>query len=123
MTLIVVLCLAALAVAGPVRFAVIGDRTGGHQDGIHEKIVAEVAAAKPEFVITVGDHIEGYQQSDTLKLEQEWQEYKAIVAPLKVPTQSRTWGPGPILTHPPVAVWLSKSFSINRDIIHLNCWF
>ncbi len=85
MTLIVVLCLAALAVAGPVRFAVIGDRTGGHQDGIHEKIVAEVAAAKPEFVITVGDHIEGYQQSDTLKLEQEWQEYKAIVAPLKVP--------------------------------------
>jgi len=74
-----------MAVAKPVRFAILGDRTGGHQDSIHEKIVAEVVQAKPEFVITVGDHIEGYQQTDTLKLDEEWQEYQAIVAPLKVP--------------------------------------
>jgi len=74
-----------VALAKPVRFAILGDRTGGHQDSIHEEVVAEVAQAKPEFVITVGDHIEGYQQTDTLKLEEEWQEYKAIAAPLKVP--------------------------------------
>ena len=77
--------LVVMAIAAPVRFAIIGDRTGDHQDSIHEKIVAEVAKAKPEFVITVGDHIEGYEQTDTLKLDQEWQEYKAIVAPIKVP--------------------------------------
>jgi predicted phosphodiesterase len=80
-----VLLLAVMAMAAPVRFAIIGDRTGDHQDSVHEKIVAEVAKAKPEFVITVGDHIEGYEQTDTLKLDQEWQEYKAIIAPLKVP--------------------------------------
>ena len=80
-----VLLLAVMAMAAPVRFAIIGDRTGDHQDNVHEKIVAEIAKAKPEFVITVGDHIEGYEQTDTLKLDQEWQEYKAIIAPLKVP--------------------------------------
>lgn len=83
--LMAVFLLAAVAFAAPVRFAIIGDRTGDHQDSVHEKIVAEVAKAKPEFVITVGDHIEGYEQTDTLKLDQEWQEYKAIIAPLKVP--------------------------------------
>ena len=80
-----VFLLAVMAFAAPVRFAIIGDRTGDHQDSVHEKIVAEIAKAKPEFVITVGDHIEGYEQTDTLKLDQEWQEYKAIIAPLKVP--------------------------------------
>ncbi|MBM3331899.1 hypothetical protein FJY68_08645 [candidate division WOR-3 bacterium] len=80
--LVAAFILVMVAAAAPVRFAVIGDRTGDHQDSIHEKIVAEVAAAKPEFVITVGDHIEGYQQTDTMKLVEEWAEYKAIVAPL-----------------------------------------
>ena len=85
MTFLAVFLLAVVAVAAPVRFAIIGDRTGDHQDSIHEKIVAEIARAKPDFVITVGDHIEGYEQTDTAKLDQEWQEYKAIIAPLKVP--------------------------------------
>lgn len=82
---IVLVVLAVAATAGPIRFAIIGDRTGDHQDGIHEKMVAEMARARPEFVISVGDHIEGYEPSDTLKLEAEWQEYKAVIAPLKVP--------------------------------------
>jgi predicted phosphodiesterase len=84
-TFVAVLLLAMVALAGPVRFAIIGDRTGGHQDSIHEKIVAEVAKAKPEFVMSVGDYIEGYQQTDTARLDGEWQEYRAIVAPLKMP--------------------------------------
>ncbi|HTW92066.1 MAG TPA: metallophosphoesterase [bacterium] len=80
-----VFLLAVVAVAAPVRFAILGDRTGDHQDSVHEKIVAEVAKANPDFVITVGDHIEGYERTDTLKLDQEWKEYKAIIAPLKMP--------------------------------------
>lgn len=81
---LLVALLVVAAVAKPVRFAIIGDRTGGHQDSIHEKVVAEVAKARPEFVVTVGDHIEGYT-GDTTVLNQEWQEYNAIVAPLKMP--------------------------------------
>jgi len=83
--LCVVLLLAVVALAAPVRFAIIGDRTGDHQDSVYEKIVAEAAKAKPEFIITVGDHIEGYEQTDTMKLDEEWKEIEAIVAPLKMP--------------------------------------
>jgi predicted phosphodiesterase len=82
--LLAVMALVAAAVAAPVRFAIIGDRAGGHQDSVYEKIVAEVAKQKPEFVFTVGDQIEGYTE-DTTELNQEWQEYKAILAPLAMP--------------------------------------
>jgi predicted phosphodiesterase len=82
--LLAVMVLAVAAVAAPVRFAIIGDRTGDHQDSVYEKIVAEVAKQKPEFVFTVGDQIEGYTE-DTTELDKEWGEYKAIVAPLAMP--------------------------------------
>jgi hypothetical protein len=67
-----------------IRFAIIGDRTGGHQPGIYEEIVREVEQMKPDFVLTVGDQIEGYT-SDTGKLNQQWQEYKSLLAPLTMP--------------------------------------
>lgn len=68
----------------PAHFAVIGDRTGGHQEGVYERVVAEVAAAKPEVVFTVGDQIEGYTE-DTAVLSAEWREYRQLVAPLSMP--------------------------------------
>jgi len=68
----------------PIRFAVIGDRTGGAQPGIYEKIVTEVERVKPDFAITVGDAIEGYTQ-DTVSLNKQWKEYKDILAPLTMP--------------------------------------
>ncbi len=70
--------------AMPVRFAIIGDRTGGHQEGIYEQIVSAVENEKPEFVITVGDQIEGYTE-DTATLSQQWQEYKSVVSGLSMP--------------------------------------
>lgn len=74
----------ALAASSPLRFAVIGDRTGGAQPGIYEQVVAEIEQEKPEFVIAVGDQIEGYTE-DTVKLNAQWQEYKAIVSGLSMP--------------------------------------
>jgi hypothetical protein len=68
----------------PIRFAVIGDRTGGAQPGIYDKIIAEVERLKSDFAITVGDAIEGYTQ-DTVSLNKQWKEYKAILAPLTMP--------------------------------------
>jgi len=68
----------------PVRFAVIGDRTGDAQPGIYEEIIAEIERLKPDFVITVGDMIQGYAQ-DTTQLTPMWTEYKSIVAPLTMP--------------------------------------
>jgi len=68
----------------PVRFAIIGDRTGDCQPGIYEKVVAEVERMKPDFVITVGDHIQGYTD-DSIVLKQQWEDYKSIIKPLTVP--------------------------------------
>lgn len=76
--------MAAVLAAGPIRFAVIGDRTGDAQDSVYERIVTQVAQAKPEFVLTVGDQVEGYT-TDTAELAAQWAEYRGIVAGLGAP--------------------------------------
>ena len=68
----------------PVRFAILGDRTGGHQDHVYDSVVAEVERMRPDFVMTVGDQIEGYT-SDTAQMRTEWDEYLGIVEPLTMP--------------------------------------
>ena len=68
----------------PIRFAVIGDRTDHATPGVYEEIVAEIENMKPDFVITVGDAIQGYT-TDTLTLKSEWDEYLSIIRPLTMP--------------------------------------
>jgi predicted phosphodiesterase len=68
----------------PVRFAILGDRTGDHQEGVYEAIVAEVERMRPDFVMTVGDQIEGYI-SDTIEMNKQWEEYFDIIKPLTMP--------------------------------------
>ncbi|MDD4052119.1 MAG: metallophosphoesterase [candidate division Zixibacteria bacterium] len=70
--------------ATAVRFAVIGDRTEVHVAGVYEQILAEAGRLRPELMITVGDHIEGYTE-DTTELNAEWREYKTLIADIKVP--------------------------------------
>jgi len=65
----------------PVRIGILGDRTGDHQPGIYEGIVAELGRLRPDLVLNVGDMIEGYS-TDSLTLAAMWDEYDAIVAPL-----------------------------------------
>ena len=69
------LCAAA---AQAQRFVILGDRTGSVQPGVYEQVWREVAAAKPEFVVTVGDTIEGLADA---KAAGEWQEWQDIVKP------------------------------------------
>lgn len=68
----------------PIRFAIIGDRTGTAAAGIYEQIVAEVEQLRPDFVMTVGDHIQGYTD-DTVTLNAQWDEYFDIVKKLTMP--------------------------------------
>jgi predicted phosphodiesterase len=68
----------------PVRFAIIGDRTAQHVPGVYEEIVAEIEAMEPDFVMTVGDAIEGYT-ADTLTLKNQWDDYLSIIKPLTMP--------------------------------------
>ncbi len=68
----------------PVRFAIIGDRTGGHTEGVYGECLAEISRLRPEFIFTVGDAIEGYSE-DSGQVRKEWQEYKKLIEAIECP--------------------------------------
>jgi predicted phosphodiesterase len=70
--------LAVHARAAAFHFAILSDRTGRAQPGVYEEAWKEIAAAKPAFVITVGDSIEGL---DDARARAEWESLKRIWPP------------------------------------------
>lgn len=76
------LCASALlaAAAEPVRFAILGDRTGEARPGVYEQVWSEVAAEKPAFVVTVGDTIEGLHDD---RAAAEWKQVEGILDPYR----------------------------------------
>ena len=68
----------------PLRFAILPDRTGQERPGKFEQAIATIEVLDPEFVISVGDLIEGYTD-DTATVQAEWDELDAMIAPLGVP--------------------------------------
>jgi hypothetical protein len=64
------------------HFAVVGDRTGGAQPGIYEKVLAEVNLMDPDIILTVGDHIEGYN-SDSTVTNKQWDQYFGFLKDMK----------------------------------------
>jgi predicted phosphodiesterase len=68
----------------PMRFAVIGDRTGTAQPGIYEQVLEEIQRLKPDFSVTVGDMIEG-PAPDTVEINHRWKEYLGLIQTLTAP--------------------------------------
>ena len=66
------------------QFVIIGDRTGGHRPGVFRHAIERVNQLQPEFVVGVGDLIEGYK-ADEATLRQEWDEFDNIVDLLDMP--------------------------------------
>src|SRR6188508_2121612 len=64
------------------QFAVVGDRTGKHRPGVFEKGIDKLNLLQPEFVVSVGDLIEGYTK-DEAEIDQEWDEIQEFVAKLQ----------------------------------------
>jgi len=57
------MCAAVTIAAGasqPFTFVVLGDRTGGARPAVFKQILAEIALLNPDFVVCVGDLIQGY---------------------------------------------------------------
>jgi 3',5'-cyclic AMP phosphodiesterase CpdA len=65
-------------------FAVLSDRTGLARPGVFERAVQVTNLLRPDFVIQVGDQIEGYTD-DPAELEAQWKEFDAITDELAVP--------------------------------------
>ena len=67
------------------QFAIVGDRTGGaNVEGTFDFAMGQLNLLQPEFVINVGDIIEGYT-SDKTELNAQWKEAEAITAKLEMP--------------------------------------
>ena len=66
------------------QFAIVSDRTGGHREGVFGKAVDRLNWLMPEFVMSVGDLIEGYSE-DSAEVAAQWAEFDSILAPLEMP--------------------------------------
>jgi predicted phosphodiesterase len=66
------------------RFAIMSDRTGAMLPGVFEEAVKKVNLLQPEFVLSVGDLIDGYTEDPNVWNDQ-WDEFEAIVEQLKMP--------------------------------------
>ena len=66
------------------QFAIVTDRTGGHREGVFMDAVNKLNLLQPEFVMSVGDLIEGYT-TDMDDLNRQWDEFDGFVKQLEMP--------------------------------------
>ena len=66
------------------QFAIVTDRTGGHRPGVFMDAVNKLNLLQPEFVVSVGDLIEGYT-TDLNELNRQWDEFDGFVDQLQMP--------------------------------------
>ncbi len=66
------------------QFAIVSDNTGGSRHGIFDTAVEKLNMMMPEFVLSVGDLIQGYTR-DTALIREEWEDFNRKVAQLKMP--------------------------------------
>lgn len=66
------------------QFAIVTDRTGGHRPGVFPTGIKKLNLLQPEFVMSVGDLIEGYTR-DTVRLNEEWKEFNGFISELEAP--------------------------------------
>ncbi|HPA46864.1 MAG TPA: metallophosphoesterase [bacterium] len=66
------------------QFAVISDRGGGERPGIFDKTMPKINLLQPEFVMSVGDLMEGYSE-DKNEVVRQWNELDGYVSQLEMP--------------------------------------
>lgn len=66
------------------QFAIVSDRTGGRRPGVFSRAVEKINLLQPEFVVSVGDLIEGYSE-DPGAWALEWSEFESKIARFQMP--------------------------------------
>jgi len=69
--------------ANQFQFAVVADRTGGHRRGVFSKAVRQINLMQPEFVMSVGDLIEG--GATAMINNTQWDEFEGYVKQFEMP--------------------------------------
>ena len=89
------------------QFVIIGDRTGGaNQQGTFAMAMHQINLLQPEFVINVGDLIEGYSDSK-VEINAMWDEADSIIGKLQMPF-FRTIGNHDVGNPVAKEVWLER---------------
>jgi hypothetical protein len=66
------------------QFVVVTDRTGGHRAKVFSRAVHRINLLQPEFVMSVGDLIEGYTEKQD-RIADEWKEFQGYVSKFEMP--------------------------------------
>jgi hypothetical protein len=114
---------------GVFSFVIFGDRTTGKPEGLRilEQAVADVNLLAPDLVMTVGDLVQGY--NDTAEWTKQALEYKAVMSGLRMP-----WFP---VSGNHDIYWRGEGRPKNEHegnfekhfgplwyaVVHKNCWF
>jgi len=104
------------------QFVIIGDRTGGaNAQQTFDMAVQQINLLQPEFVINVGDLIEGYSdQSD--ELHAEWEEVDSMLNALDT-RFFRTPGNHDISNNTAKDVWLDRYGATYYDFVYQDVLF
>ncbi|WP_373092478.1 metallophosphoesterase [Zhongshania sp.] len=66
------------------QFAIMSDRTGGARTPVFHRALRKLNLLQPEFVVSVGDMIEGYTE-DRATVEAEWDDFNGMIDELTMP--------------------------------------
>jgi len=104
------------------QFVIIGDRTGGaNVQGTFQLAVNQLNLLQPEFVINVGDIIEGYSD-EKANLNGEWDELDAMLTALEMPF-FRTPGNHDISNKTAQEVWLERYGATHYHFVYRDALF
>lgn len=104
------------------QFVIIGDRTGGANAlGTFKMAMDQLNLLQPEFVINVGDIIEGYSD-DKEKLNTEWDEADSMLEKLEMPF-FRTPGNHDIANDVAQQVWRERHGATYYYFVYKNVLF
>ena len=68
------------------QFAIVSDRTGGPRAGVFPRAVDKLNLLRPEFVVTVGDLIQGGAGNRNVeKLKDQWKEFNSFIQGFDMP--------------------------------------
>jgi hypothetical protein len=104
------------------QFAIIGDRTGGaNAQGTFALAMPQLNLLQPEFVINVGDMIEGYSD-DPAELNAEWDQVDDILNTLEMPF-FRTIGNHDVSTPVAQQVWRERHGATHYHFVYKDVLF
>ena len=104
------------------QFVIIGDRTGGANAlGTFALAMPQINLLQPEFVINVGDMIEGYLD-DAAALNAEWDEVDAMLSKLEMPF-FRTIGNHDVSNPISQQVWRERHGATYYQFVYKNVLF